>query len=238
MNLAASTRHARSFAALGALAPLMLAACAAGSAVTPAPTSSAVASPSAAPSSVAVAPSAVPTPSATTSPSPEPPSAPASGSPLATAVPTSIDPCQLITADDAGALASAKFGPGKEEKLAGNSRMCTYGGNTANVFEVIVAIAPDEATAKKAEASAEADAKANAGRLQGGLTITKLPNFDMGADAVILALKPNALGIAGRGIYVLRGTTFFGFNDLVRGGKAPSAEAMKAKALELLASLP
>ncbi len=190
------------------------------------------------PSSDIASPSAAP--SASSSDGVASPSADASGADSAepSAVPTSIDPCQLVTAQEAGMLAHATFGPGKEETLTSNSRMCTYGAQTKNVFGVVVAIAPDVATAKKEEASAEADLKANAAKLEQGMTITKLPGFAPDTDAVLMELKPNALGIGGRAIYLLRGTTFFGFNDLVLGGAAPSADAMKAEAMTVLGRLP
>ena len=199
------------------------------------------------PASVALAvspPAAVALPSAEPSASPSgeaaspSPDTSTAASPEGSAVPTSIDPCQLVTAQEAGALAHATFGPGKAETLEGNSRMCTYGAQTKNVFGVIVAIAPDVATAKKEEASAEADLKANAAQLEQGMTITKLPGFAPDTDAVLLELKPNALGIGGRAIYLLRGTTFVGFNDLVVGGAAPSADAMKTEAMTVLGKLP
>ena len=190
------------------------------------------------PPPVVTLPSAVPSegPSGeATSPSPD---ASPAASAEASAVPTSIDPCQLITAEEAGTLAHATFGPGKEETLKGNSKMCTYGAKTKNVFEVIVAIAPDVATAKKQEASAEADLKANAADLEQGMTITKFPGFAPDTDAVLLELKPNTIGVGGRAIYVLRGTSFFGFSDLVLGGSAPSAAAIKAEAMTVLDKLP
>lgn len=185
--------------------------------VTPAPSASATASAQPSPSSAALQPS----------PTPE-----------ATAVATSIDPCQLIPADEAGTLAGAKFGPGKEETTSGNSRICTYGANTHNVFQVIVAIAPDEMTAKKEEAAAEADARASAGDLAKGLVITKLPSFAPDTDAVLMEIKPNPI-VAGRAIYLLRGTTFFGFSDLVTGPTGgPSTAAVKDEAMTVLGRLP
>ncbi len=232
MMTLASMVPARAMRALVLLSVVGLAACT-GSTATP--TASIAAS---SPSPAAASPSAAPTesPSAAAAlPSPEASAVAPAG---ATAVPTSIDPCQLIPAQEAGTLAGATFGPGKEQTLAGNSRMCTYGAQTKNVFNVIVAIAPDVATAQKEKASAEADLKANAAQLNQGLTITKLPGFAPNTDAVLMELKPNSLGISGRAIYVLRGTTFFGFNDLVVGGSAPSADAVKAEAMTVLGRLP
>jgi hypothetical protein len=231
-------RNLGSGVALALMATLGVAACTSSAApLSPSPAASA---------SVAVVPSLAGSPSPAASPSaaasassaasPSDQASPAASA--ATAVPTSIDPCQLISAQEAGQLAGATFGPGKEETLSGNSRMCTYGAATKNVFEVIVAIAPDVATAQKQEASAQADLQANAAQLDQGMTITKLPGFAPSTDAVLMELKPNALGIGGRAMYVLRGTTFFGFSDLVVGAAAPSADAMKAEAMTVLGRLP
>jgi hypothetical protein len=156
------------------------------------------------------------------------------------AVPTSIDPCQLIPKDEAGKLAGATFGDGKEEETSGHSKMCTYGAGTTNVFEVIVAIAPDEATAKAQEQAAMNDLKSAAQDLPSGLHITQLPNFAPGADAVMMDGSVSLAGqsIEGRGIYVLRGTSFFGFNDLVRNGNAPSADDAKSEAMTVLGRMP
>jgi hypothetical protein len=197
-----------------------------------------------APTAVAQATTAAPTPAPTPAPTATATPAPSTGGMASNAstapsgVPTSIDPCQLVTSQEAGALAGASFGPGKETTLSGNGRMCTYGYQTKNVFEVIAAVAPDEATAKQQEAQAEAELKANAAKLNQGLNITQLPAFAPNTDAVLLELKPNTIGVAGRAIYVLHGTEFFGFSDLVLGGAAPSVDAMKAQAMTAISRLP
>jgi hypothetical protein len=181
---------------------------------------------------------AAPTTAPTASAAPSSGSATSGASDGPTAVPTSIDPCQLIPAAEAGKLAGATFGPGTEKALSGNGRMCTYGANTKNVFEVIVAVAPDVATAQKAEASTLAEIEANAAQISQGINITKLPGFAPGVDAVLDQLKPNSIGVAGIGMNLLKGTVFVGFNDLVLGGAAPSADAMKAEAMTILGRLP
>lgn len=224
----------RAMGALLVLSALGIAACSgSASTATSAPTSSAASS---APQASAPAATATPTPTATPVATSSQAAVAASNGP--TAVPTSIDPCQLIPAAEAGALAGASFGPGKSETLSGNGRMCTYGAQTKNVFEVIVAVAPDVATAKQEQASVMAMLQANAAKIQQGLDITQLPGFAPGADAVLDQLKPNSLGINGIGINVLHGTVFFGFNDLVVGGPAPTADAMKAEAMKVLGRLP
>ena len=190
-------------------------------------------------SAVAVVPP--PSANATDTPAPSDSGEPtANPSDLPSAVPTDIDPCQVITADEAGQLAGATFSAGKEEETSGHARICTYGANTTNVFMVLVAIAPDVATAKAAEKAAEQDLKDNAGSFGVPFNVTKLPDFADNTDAVILDGSASLGGetISGRGMYLLRGTTFVGFNDLVRGKPAPSAADMKAEATTVLTRVP
>ena len=156
-------------------------------------------------------------------------------------MPTAIDPCQLLTSDEASQLTGHTFGPGKEETLDSNAKICTYGANTKNVFMVELAIAPDVATAQAEEQAAEADVKANAAEMGAhGVKVTKLPGFAPGADAALVDATIQVQGhtIGGRAIYVLRGTTFFGFSDLVLDGAPPSAADVKDEAMTLLGRLP
>src|SRR5262245_65717867 len=49
--------------------------------------------------------------------------------------PSTIDPCELVTQQEASALAGTSFGPGKEESDGSNGqRRCIYGYQTKNVF--------------------------------------------------------------------------------------------------------
>ena len=164
----------------------------------------------------------------------------ASASDLPSAVPTDIDPCQLITADEAGQP--------RRRDVRGRQGGGDLGPRTdlhvrrehPNVFMVIVAIAPDVATAKAAEKAAEQDLKDNAQSFGVPVNVTKLPDFADQTDAVILDGSASLGGesISGRGMYLLRGTTFVGFNDLVRGKQAPSADDMKAEATTVLSRVP
>jgi hypothetical protein len=158
-----------------------------------------------------------------------------------TAVPTSIDPCQIIPAAEAGQLAGATFGPGKESTTEGNARICTYGASTLNVFTFEVAIAPDEATAQADEAAALADIDAEAAKLSSqGFTTTKLPGFAPGADAVLFVGTVDLGGtkVGGSAIYVLHGTTFFGFSDIALRQAPPTADTLTTEAMTVLGRLP
>ena len=150
------------------------------------------------------------------------------------AVATSVDPCQLITAADAGTLAGTTFGAGKESETEGHAKMCVYGAQTKNVFTVAVAIAPSTDVAKAEETAVINQLKQTAAEAgKNALQTSVVPNFADGTDAVIMKMGP-ILGINGAAIYVLRGTTFFGFSDLVVGGNAPTIDDVKQKAMDVL----
>jgi len=207
--------------------------------------STGAANPSASPSSLVNA-NPPPVASAAATPAASASSAAASEAPsesaLPSAVATDIDPCELITADDASAFVGVKFGAGKESTADNNVKTCNYDGPGPNLFFVEVAVAPDEATAKAAEAAQEADLESQAQDLASlGLTVTKMPGFAANTDAAIMqgSLSEGGMSVAARAMFLLRGTTFVGFSDTaVGGGEPPSEQAFKDKANELLAKLP
>ena len=221
----------RATAGLAVVVALAVAGCTSGA--SPSATTPSIANASQPPeASAAIAPA----PSDTTS------SGAPSESALPSAVATDIDPCQLITSADASSWTGVKFGAGKESTSEGNVRACNYDAAGPNLFYVAVAIAPDAATAKAAEAAQEADLESQANSLASlGLTVEKLPNFAPNTDAAILqgTLSEAGQKVAARAMFVLRGTTFFSFSDTaVNSGEPPSEQAFKDKANELLAKLP
>ena len=153
---------------------------------------------------------------------------------------TSLDPCQVITSQEASTLAGATFGAGVESTTQdGGGKICTYGANTTNVFMVEVAQAADVATAQAAKASFISDLEANMAQLAaGGLNVTELPNLGDGATMGIVALNIAGETINGGAIGVLKGTIFFGFSDLVRNGPAPTAATLQSEAQTILGTLP
>ncbi len=196
---------------------VLLAACApTGSALTPTPTSLIGSAPN---------PASVPTAANATQPP---------------AAQTSLDPCQVITSQEASTLAGATFGAGVESTTQdGGGKICTYGANTTNVFMVEVAQAADVATAQAAKAQFISDLEANMAQLAaGGLTVTELPNLGDGATMGIAAINIAGETINGGAIGVLKGTIFFGFSDLVRGGPAPTSAALQSEAQTILGTLP
>ena len=180
-----------------------------------------------------------PAPSASSEPpSSAPASDEASDTPEPTAVATDLDPCQLITSDDASTFVGVNFGKGKASTTENNVKMCSYAAPGPNIFTVEVAVAPDVATAQAAEAAAKQDLDSNTENL---LKVTELPNFAEGTDAAMLQGGGSAGGIslAARALLLLRGTTFVAFSDVdAGGGKPPSEQAFKDEANALLAKLP
>lgn len=195
-----------------------------------------------------------PSPSESSTPAATPPAATsaesptleatASGTPEQTAVPTSLDPCQLVTASEASSLAGASFGAGTEGTTSGGAKTCVYGGQTLNVFQVLVAQAPDAATAQSqwTELQAQAEDALKAGTPSGttvnlNVTDVTLAGADKAADATASGTISGTT-ISVSAIYVLKGATFFSFSDLVVGTTAPSSSAMEAQALTTLGRVP
>ena len=199
------------------------------------PSAPASAPASVAPASATEAPS--PTPEATaTSPSPSPAETPEAS--LPTAVPTSIDPCQLVTQDEASKLAGASFGSGKESKGDNNANFCTYGAG-ATIFQVSVIVAPDTATA----AAAKGQFKDELSKFQGGefnIKSTSLPDFASGVEAGVTTGSTSSGGISAKliAIYFEKGLVFVGLSDVSVGGGVPSSDAMQAQAKVSLGRLP
>jgi hypothetical protein len=185
--------------------------------------------PTARPTRAAAGPiAAAATPSAT-SPTPTvapslPPSLPAGAN--------NVDPCQLVTQQEASALTGASFGKGTEETESGNGKRCIYGAQTKNVFEVIVAEAATTAEAQqvKNELLAEAQQKLGA-----ALNLHAISGLADSAEQISGTLN----GLVNLdGIYVLKGTFGFALVDIVVGHAAPSGSAMQAQAQTVVGRLP
>jgi hypothetical protein len=201
------------------------------------------------PSAVASAVANASFPAATEAPS-EPPSEAMSAEPssaateapseteLPSAVATAIDPCQLITAAEAGQMVGVTFGAGKEHEGANHVKSCTYTSGT-NTFTVDVAVAPDEATAKTAENQAVSAIESNQGLKDAGMKETKLTNFAPGTDALILdGQVKGQISLAARALMLLKGVTYVGFSDLAIGGDVPSQDAFKNEAMTVISRIP
>jgi len=146
--------------------------------------------------------------------------APASA--VATAgAPVNLDPCQLVPQQEASALAGASFGPGQLMSENASSSRCVYGGNTKNVFLVIVARASSvaEAQAQRDELRSEAESQ-----LGGKLNVAKVSG--VGDDAESITGSLSSIGVNVSGLYVLKGALGFALVDEVQGGAAPTTQAL------------
>lgn len=166
------------------------------------------------------------------------PAAPAQLTPSANA---NLDPCQLVTQQEASQLAGTTFAAGKNEAISSAASTCTYGAQTLNVFTVEVAVAPDAKTAQADWAQEEANAQAGVQQLvaeAGGSVSLSAGDITLsGADKAATAIA--TANISGRtlnisAIYVLKGAVFFTFADLVVGKQAPTTSAMAMQAQTVL----
>lgn len=156
---------------------------------------------------------------------------------------TTTDPCQVVTSQEASSLAGASYGAGREETTSGGAKTCTYGYQTLNVFNVVLSIAPDAATAQAQWAQNEAKAKAALAQFTGGgnANVTASDATVAGADKAAIAagsatLNGRTINISA--IYLLKGTAFLSYSDLVLSQPAPTSAAMEAEAVIALGRLP
>jgi hypothetical protein len=144
-----------------------------------------------------------------------------------------LDPCRLVTSAEASTLAGTTFGKGVEE-ANGSGKRCVYGSRTLNVFTVEVVRAKDAATASAAWAQAQAEAQsAVKQQLPAGVHFSLVTdNVDIGDKAATVAGGTTIFGrsFGFSGVYVLKGPTFFAFQDLVLSKAPPSVSRMEAQA--------
>jgi hypothetical protein len=149
-------------------------------------------------------------------------------------VPIEIDPCRLVTQQEASALTGATFGPGREESEAAGEKRCVYGYQTMNVFIVAVVQAATVAEAQSAKDQIRAEAKQQLGA---AVSLSRVAG--LGDDAESLqgsgSLGGGTLSLGG--IYVLRGRTGFALIDAT-AGHAPGTGALTAQARTVLGRLP
>jgi len=156
--------------------------------------------------------------------------------------PAPVDPCQLVTASEASALAGANFDTGT---YSDNGSTCIYGAQTVNVFMITAAQATDADTAQADWAQDEAKVQSVSGSsVPAGITV----NFNVndvndlaGADRAAtgqMSLAGQGHAISGSAFYLLKGATFVGFSDLQVGTGAPSSDAMESQAATVLSRLP
>jgi len=171
------------------------------------------------------------------------PVASASTSPSQSGVATSLNPCQIVPADEASAVAGATFSAGQEEPTGTGGERCVYGSETTNVFSVIVGQADSATDAEADYSQEEADAQsAITKQVPAGVKLNEQTQDVSGlgdrATVVSGSVSMGAESIAASAIYLLKGAVFLSFSDEVVGAGAPTAEALEAEATKALARLP
>jgi len=181
---------------------------------------------------------------ATTSGSSSPTPSTATPTAQPSATPVALDPCQLVTSSEASSIAGASFKAGKEDTTSGGSKTCTYGAQTRNVFLVVVTQAPDAATAQadwaqeqaKAEAAIQKDLPQGASVNLNASDVSNVPGADRAAIASFnTTISGQPVGVIA--IYLLKGSTFVTFSDLVLG-TPPTAATMEEQAQITLGRVP
>jgi hypothetical protein len=155
------------------------------------------------------------------------------------AVQTSIDPCQLVSSQEASTLTGSTYGSGVEGTSTNGLNTCTYGAQTSNIFQVEVVQAPDVKTAQAYKAQFLADIQANLSQLTDqGINVTEIPGFADGAVMATISVNSGGIDLSGIGMGFLKGTIYVGFSDLSIGGAVPSSAAMQSEATTVLGRLP
>jgi hypothetical protein len=149
---------------------------------------------------------------------------------------TTLDPCRLVTRDEASAMAHASFGPGLEERSPG-ARRCVYGSQTANVLTVFAAAASNADAAKASWDQLLAQAQQGLSDAPAG-SVQLTPESGVADRAEWVELDLSALHVTARGLAFLSGSTGVYLIDLVRDGAAPSRSDMTDQANTVLGRLP
>lgn len=147
------------------------------------------------------------------------------------AAPTTLDPCQLVTQQEASSLAGVSFGPGKE---GGNGlrKECIYGAETPNVLSVYVVTAASEGDAQAGWNQLLSAAQQAAGQAAGEIQLTS--ESGIGDRAEWAELNLAQIDVQARGLAFQSGVTGVYIIDVVRGGAAPSRDSLSSEAQTVL----
>ena len=169
-------------------------------------------------------------PSAAASPSDAPVAAPA---PTGSAV-TTLDPCQLVTQQEASTLSGVALGSGKHDDVPGGERRCNYsaGIGTEVTVAVVQAASVAEAQAEKDKVRAEAEQQ-----LGGQVNLARVSGLGDDAESLQASLAGAGGTVNMNGIYVLKGRTGFAIVGARLGGAAPNSAALIAQANTVLGRL-
>jgi hypothetical protein len=162
-------------------------------------------------------------------------SQPASEEPsLPSAKPTAVNPCDLVTRDEASALAGVTVAKGKESSLDNNGKLCAYSVGTT-LFDVEVVEAPDQATMDAAKQQALAELSKSAPK---GIKVGAISGVGDQAELATGSPKINGVTINVVGIYFTKGTYFVAMSNIGLGHGVASADAMTAQAQTIIGRLP
>jgi hypothetical protein len=149
---------------------------------------------------------------------------------------TSLDPCHLVTREEASALANATFGPGLEQGPR-TARRCVYGAQTANVLTVVVAAASSDAAAQAHWDRLLTEAQQGLSEAPAG-SVKLTPQSGLADRAEWVELDLSAVHVSARGLAFLDGNVGVYMIDLVRDAPAPSRPALTQQAQTVLSRLP
>ncbi len=149
---------------------------------------------------------------------------------------TTLDPCRLVTRDEASAMAHASFGPGLEERSPG-ARRCVYGAQTANVLTVVAAAASSADAAKAHWDQLLAEAQQGLSDAPAG-SVKLTPESSIADRAEWVELDLSAIHVSARGLALLSGSTGVYMIDLVRDGAAASRSDLTDQANTVRGRLP
>jgi hypothetical protein len=161
-------------------------------------------------------------PEASPSPTSPPSSADAGGGGGASATPNAIDPCDLLTVDEASGTIGKKLGAGVSTKLD-KSRVCTFKSGLTELKVILAPPAPDAATAQAYWDAAKAEVPAD-------IPIKTLNEFDRSAYG-----SGSAGGVSLSALFVIHGIEFF---DLYCGFPSCPEAASVAAAKQIVSRLP
>jgi hypothetical protein len=149
---------------------------------------------------------------------------------------TTLDPCRLVTREEASTMSHASFGPGLEQGPS-TARRCVYGAQTANVLTVVVAAASSDADAQAHWDELLTEAQQGLSEAPAG-SVDLTPQSGVGDRAEWVELDLSALHVSARGLAFLGGSVGVYMIDLVRDGAAPSRPDMTDQANTVLGRLP
>ena len=150
-----------------------------------------------------------------------------------------------MTAGEASQLAAATYGAGEEQTTDGGGKLCLYGAQTTNVFEVFVGVASSAATAASEwdQQKARVEASLNKAVTEPGVTVTvNVSDTSIsGADRAAAGTFTTTISghaINGSAVYLLKGAVFCAIVDLTLDHPAPTMPAMENEARTALPRLP